>query len=182
MGTARQSVEIYSNLLKIRSTADKVTDFDVAETDTEVSAAKGRPRVTQGLYSEIRRSLEVLLGRYPEAELKLSLSPAIMIGSGGSVGSEGPIVQIGSAFSSTLGSLIPMRTSDRISLIAAGTGTRIAATFNTFLGGIVFAFKLLLVSVNARYLLLGTTTVLASYIGRLLLGTGATKCAVSTQD
>jgi CIC family chloride channel protein len=58
----------------------------------------------------------------PRVAVIKSLASAVSIGSGGSVGREGPIVQIGSAFGSTLGSLIPMRTSDRVTLIAAGRG------------------------------------------------------------
>jgi chloride channel protein, CIC family len=101
-----------------------------------------------------------------------SLASAVSIGSGGSVGREGPIVQIGSAFGSTLGTLIPMRISDRVTLIAAGAGAGIAATFNAPLGGIVFAIELLLVSINARTLLVTVTaTVIAAHLSRLLLGT-----------
>ena len=101
-----------------------------------------------------------------------SLASAISIGSGGSVGREGPIVQIGSAFGSTLGEIIPMRTQDRIVLIAAGAGAGIAATFNAPLGGIVFAIELLLVTVNARNLVVvATATAFATHISRLLLGT-----------
>jgi chloride channel protein, CIC family len=108
----------------------------------------------------------------PRVAVVKSLASAISIGSGGSVGREGPIVQIGSAFGSTLGALIPMQTRDRVALIAAGAGAGIAATFNAPLGGIVFAVELLLVTINARNLLLVTTaTVVATRIGHLLLGT-----------
>ena len=65
-----------------------------------------------------------------------------------------------------------MRTRDRVALIAAGAGAGIAATFNAPLGGIVFAIELLLVSVNARNLLLVTAaTVVATHLSHLLLGT-----------
>jgi chloride channel protein, CIC family len=108
----------------------------------------------------------------PRVAIIKSLASAVSIGSGASVGREGPIVQIGSAFGSTLGSLIAMRTSDRVTLIAAGAGAGIAATFNAPLGGIVFAIELLLVSINARTLLVTVTaTVIAAHISRLLLGT-----------
>ncbi len=107
----------------------------------------------------------------PRVAIIKSLASAVSIGSGGSVGREGPIVQIGSAFGSMLGSLIAMRTSDRVTLIAAGAGAGIAATFNAPLGGIVFAIELLLVSVNARTVLVTVTaTVIAAHISRLLLG------------
>jgi CIC family chloride channel protein len=108
----------------------------------------------------------------PRVAVIKSLASAVSIGSGGSVGREGPIVQIGSAFGSTLGSLIAMSTRDRVTLIAAGAGAGIAATFNAPLGGIVFAVELLLVSINARTLLVTVTaTVIATHISRLLLGT-----------
>lgn len=108
----------------------------------------------------------------PRVALVKSLASAISIGSGASVGREGPIVQIGSAFGSTLGSLFPMAVSDRVTLIAAGAGAGIAATFNAPLGGIVFAVELLLVSINARNILLLTTaTVVATRISHYLIGT-----------
>jgi chloride channel protein, CIC family len=108
----------------------------------------------------------------PRVALVKSLASAISIGSGASVGREGPIVQIGSAFGSTLGALFPMSISDRVTLIAAGAGAGIAATFNAPLGGMVFAIELLLVSVNARNIMLLTTaTVVATQISHYLLGT-----------
>jgi CIC family chloride channel protein len=108
----------------------------------------------------------------PRVALVKSLASAISIGSGASVGREGPIVQIGSAFGSTLGALFPMAASDRVTLVAAGAGAGIAATFNAPLGGLVFAIELLLVSINARNILLvATATAFATQISHFLLGT-----------
>ncbi|MEM1154582.1 MAG: chloride channel protein [Pseudomonadota bacterium] len=108
----------------------------------------------------------------PRVAVVKSLASAISIGSGGSVGREGPIVQIGSAFGSTLGTFFPMQVRDRVALIAAGAGAGIAATFNAPLGGIVFAVELLLVSVNARNLMIvAIAVVVATHISHLLLGT-----------
>jgi CIC family chloride channel protein len=107
----------------------------------------------------------------PRVAVVKSLASAISIGSGGSVGREGPIVQIGSAFGSTLGEIMPMATRDRITLIAAGAGAGIAATFNAPLGGVAFAIELLLVAVNARSLVVvATASAFATHISRLLLG------------
>ncbi|MCB1687482.1 MAG: chloride channel protein [Halioglobus sp.] len=107
----------------------------------------------------------------PRVALVKSLASAISIGSGASVGREGPIVQIGSAFGSTLGALFTMSVSDRVTLIAAGAGAGIAATFNAPLGGIIFAVELLLVSTNARNIMLvATATVVATQISQYLLG------------
>jgi CIC family chloride channel protein len=108
----------------------------------------------------------------PVVAVVKSLASALCLGSGGSVGREGPIIQIGSAFGSTLGQILKIPTRQRVTLIAAGAGGGIAATFNAPLGGLVFAIELLLVSVNFRNLLpVGLATVVASYIGRALIGT-----------
>ena len=101
-----------------------------------------------------------------------SLASAICIGSGGSVGREGPIIQIGSAFGSTLGQMFRIPPRQCVTLIAAGGAGGIAATFNAPLGGLIFAMELLLVSLNARNILpVGLATVVASYIGRAAIGT-----------
>ncbi|MFI4875927.1 MAG: chloride channel protein, partial [Blastopirellula sp. JB062] len=100
-----------------------------------------------------------------------SLASAICIGSGGSVGREGPIIQIGSAFGSTLGQAVGVPARQQITLVAAGAAAGIAATFNAPLGGVVFAIELLLVSINVRTLLpVALATVTATYLGRALLG------------
>ena len=100
-----------------------------------------------------------------------SLASAISIGSGGSVGREGPIVQIGSSFGSLLGQLVKMPVSQRNILIAAGASGGIAATFNTPFGGLVFGIELLLISINASSLFpVIISTVTATYISRVFIG------------
>jgi len=107
----------------------------------------------------------------PRVALVKSLASALSIGSGGAVGREGPIIQIGAAFGSTVGQLLRVPPRERITLIAAGAGAGIAATFNAPLGGVVFAIELLLVTVNARTLLLvATSTATATYVSNLLIG------------
>jgi len=100
-----------------------------------------------------------------------SLASALSIGSGGSIGREGPIIQIGASFGSTLGQVIEMPTWERITLVAAGAGGGIAATFNTPIGGILFAIEIMLHEVSVRTLVpVGIATVTATYIGRLFFG------------
>ncbi|HEX3918295.1 MAG TPA: chloride channel protein, partial [Caulobacteraceae bacterium] len=84
----------------------------------------------------------------PVVALVKSLVSAIAIGTGSSVGREGPIIQIGSALGSTLGQIIRMPVSQRIALVAAGAGAGIAATFNTPIGGVMFAIELMLPEVS----------------------------------
>ena len=101
-----------------------------------------------------------------------SLASALSIGSGGAIGREGPIIQIGATFGSVMGSWVAMPTRQRVILMAAGAGAGIAATFNAPLGGILFAVELLLVSVSAQSIfLVATSTIMATYVGRQLLGT-----------
>lgn len=100
-----------------------------------------------------------------------ALASAITIGSGGSLGREGPIVQICSAFSSATGQWFGLPTNQRIILIACGASAGIAATFNAPLAGILFAIELLLVSINSKTILpVAIATVIAANIGRILIG------------
>ncbi|MEH6548120.1 MAG: chloride channel protein, partial [Sneathiella sp.] len=100
-----------------------------------------------------------------------SLASALSIGSGGAIGREGPIIQIGATFGSVLGTWVAMPTRQRVILMAAGAGAGIAATFNAPLGGVLFAVELLLVAITAQSILLvSIATIVATYIGRLLLG------------
>jgi CIC family chloride channel protein len=100
-----------------------------------------------------------------------SLASALSIGSGGSVGREGPIIQTGASFGSSVGQIIPMSVWQRNTLIAAGAGGGIAATFNTPVGGILFALELMMVEISVRTLVPVTlATMGATYIGRLFFG------------
>jgi chloride channel protein, CIC family len=108
----------------------------------------------------------------PVVAVVKSLASAIAIGSGAAVGREGPIIQIGSALGSTLGQIVRMRTGERIILVAAGAGAGIAATFNTPLGGVMFAIELMLPEVSARtFLPVAIATGTATFLGRFFFGT-----------
>jgi CIC family chloride channel protein len=77
-----------------------------------------------------------------------ALASAVCIGSGGSVGREGPIVQIGSAMASTLGQMVRMSESRLRVLVACGAAAGISATFNAPLTGVFFGFELILREVS----------------------------------
>lgn len=99
------------------------------------------------------------------------LASSFSIGSGGSVGREGPIIQIGSTFGSMVGTYSKCSVPQRVTLVACGAAGGIAATFNTPIGGIVFAMELMLPAANSRTLMpLGLCTVIATYFGRVTLG------------
>ena len=100
-----------------------------------------------------------------------SLASALSIGTGAAVGREGPIIQIGSAIGSTLGQMIRMAPWQRITLVAAGAGAGIAATFNTPIGGVMFAIELMMPELSARtFLPVALATGTATFIGRIFFG------------
>jgi CIC family chloride channel protein len=107
----------------------------------------------------------------PVVSVIKALASALSIGSGGSIGREGPIIQIGSSFGSTLGQLLRLPSWQKVTLIAAGAGAGIAATFNTPIGGVLFALEIIMPEVSARTLVpVVTATATATYIGRLFFG------------
>ena len=110
---------------------------------------------------EVMEAVQAKGGRIrPRVASVKALASAITIGSGGSAGREGPIVQIGS----TLGSLIsrPFKMSDRrrSTYVAAGAAAGVAAIFNAPLAGVFFALEVILRSFTAR----GFSTVVISAV------------------
>lgn len=73
-----------------------------------------------------------------------SLASAVSIGTGGAVGREGPIVQIGSAIGSTLGQLLKVSADRTRTLVGCGAAAGIAATFNAPIAGSMFALEIIL--------------------------------------
>ena len=107
----------------------------------------------------------------PIVALVKSLASAFAIGSGSSVGREGPIIQIGSAIGSTLGQIVAMPAGQRITLVAAGAGAGIASTFNTPIGGVMFAIELMLPEVSVdTFLPVAIATGAATFVGRWFFG------------
>lgn len=107
----------------------------------------------------------------PKVAFFKALASAFSIGSGASVGREGPIIQIGSALGSTFGQIAPVTAAQRITLVAAGTGAGIAATFNTPVGAVLFATELIMPQVLPQtFLPVVLATGIATYIGRVFIG------------
>jgi len=73
-----------------------------------------------------------------------ALASSICIGSGGSIGREGPIVQISSSAASSLGKLFRIKERGMRTLVAAGAGAGIGGTFNAPIAGAIFAVEVLL--------------------------------------
>ena len=107
----------------------------------------------------------------PQVSVVKALASAICIGTGGSVGREGPIVQIGSAFASSLGQLVRMSETRLRVIVACGAAGGIAATFNAPLTGVFFGFEIILrdFSIDALF---GTilSAVAADLVSRAVFG------------
>ncbi|MFI8101290.1 chloride channel protein [Streptomyces sp. NPDC086023] len=100
-----------------------------------------------------------------------SVASALCIGGGGSVGREGPIVQIGSALGSSLGSWVRAGEAHARLLVACGAAGGISATFNAPLAGVFFAMELILGDFAVRsFGMVVLSSVTASVIGRSVLG------------
>ncbi len=80
----------------------------------------------------------------PKVALVKIIASGITIGTGGSAGREGPIVQIGSALGSTFGQVFKLSAKNIKVLVAAGAAAGISATFNAPLSGVIFASEVII--------------------------------------
>ncbi len=107
----------------------------------------------------------------PAVAVITSLASAISIGGGGSVGREGPIIQIGSSFGSSVVQLLRVPAWQRVALIAGGAGGGFAATFNTPVGGALFVLEMMMHEVSLRTLVpVAIAVATATYVGRIFFG------------
>ncbi len=107
----------------------------------------------------------------PRVVLAKITASAVCIGSGGSVGREGPIVQIGSAIGSTLGQWLKVTGSHLRTLVACGTAAGIAATFNAPIAGALFAMEIILSDFGiSQFSPIVISSVSATVISRHFLG------------
>lgn len=97
----------------------------------------------------------------PRIAIVKILASGVTIGAGGSVGREGPIVQIGSAIGSSLGQWFRLSAKNIKVLVAAGAAAGISATFNAPLAGVIFASEIIIGTFAVESL---TPIVLASVI------------------
>ncbi len=94
---------------------------------------------------EVMEALELRGGKIrPRVVVVKALASSVCIASGGSVGREGPIAQIGSALGSFVGQTLKLSEERVRTLVACGAAGGIAATFNAPIAGAVFALEVLL--------------------------------------
>jgi chloride channel protein, CIC family len=107
----------------------------------------------------------------PQVSVVKALASALCVGVGGSVGREGPIVQIGSALASSLGQWVRMPESRLRILVACGAAGGISATFNAPITGVFFGVELILreFSIEAIFTVM-LSAVVATVIAQIFLG------------
>src|SRR2546430_1089051 len=103
----------------------------------------------------------------------VALAAALVIGSGGSAGREGPVVHLGGAVASSLSRFLALPRSETSILLGAGAGAGIAASFQAPLAGSLFALEIVLADFDVRRfapVVLACVTAVAT--SRALLGGG----------
>ena len=100
-----------------------------------------------------------------------SLASSICIGSGGSTGREGPIVQISASLASTVSQIFRIPERGMRIIVAAGAGAGIGATFNAPIAGALFAVEVILGEFGVfSFSPIIIASVIATLTSRLLIG------------
>ena len=101
--------------------------------------------------SDVMLAVETTSGRIRArvAPMK-ALATALTVGSGGSAGRQGPVVQIGAGLGSTVAQWLRLSNENIRLLAAAGAAGGVAAAFNAPIAGVFFALEVVLRSVTTR--------------------------------
>jgi CIC family chloride channel protein len=131
----------------------------------EIAARKG--------VVEVMKSLKQKDGLIePRTTLFHFVAPALNIGTGGSVGPEGPAVQFGAGVASWLGQFFHVSAGRMKVMVAAGAGAAISAMFNAPLGGVFFTLEIILLN-DLRDVTFGVlimSSVVANVVSHTLTG------------
>ncbi len=121
---------------------------------------------------EVMESIVLRGGRIrPRVVLAKLVASGVCIASGGSVGREGPIVQIGSAIGSTVGQWLGIGERRLRTLVACGAAAGIAGTFNAPVAGALFAVEVILGDFAvAQFSPIVISSVAATVVSRHFLG------------
>ena len=103
----------------------------------------------------------------PMLAVEKIVTAAVTIGTGGSAGAEGPIVQIGAAIASAVGRAGRAARQAMPLLIGCGSAAGVSAIFNSPLGGVLFTLEVVLQDFSFRTF---TPVVLASVVANVTTG------------
>lgn len=121
---------------------------------------------------EVMQAIALKGGRIqPKVVLVKTLTSAVTIGSGGSVGREGPIVQIGAGLGSAVGQVLRLNDERVRNLVASGAAAGIAAAFNAPIAGVIFTLEVILGELTVTHVItVVTSAVTASAVVRAIVG------------
>lgn len=122
--------------------------------------------------SRVIYSLKRLGGRIrPRVAVAKSITSALTIGTGGSAGPEGPIIQIGASVGSTFGQWFHLPSHYMKTLVAAGAAGGFAAVFNAPIAAVIFSMEILLGDFSSQaFSMVVISSVIASVTSHILLG------------
>ncbi len=110
--------------------------------------------------------------RWSNSVLRMCMS-AITLGSGGSAGSNGPIIQIGSSLASGVGQLLRVAGNRLRVVVACGAAAGVASIFNAPIAGVLFALEVVLGEFNVHsFSPIVIASVVATAISRTISKTG----------
>ncbi len=108
----------------------------------------------------------------PRVSIVTSITASTTIGSGGSAGKEGPIVQIGAAIGSTVGQLFGVSSERLRILVGTGAAAGLAAVFNAPVTGVLFAIEVILADFSiSAFSPIIFATVISTTVSHYLIGT-----------
>lgn len=127
---------------------------------------------------DVIKAITLNLKINPFVAVVKSFTSAVTLGTGGSAGREGPIIQIGAALGSGVGKVFRFSTGRMRVAIACGAAGGLAATFNAPIGGAMFAAEILLGEFGIRtFSPIIISSVIATAISRGYLGNNVTFAA-----
>ncbi len=107
----------------------------------------------------------------PRVAFIKAIASAISIGTGGSVGREGPIIQIGSSIGSMVGQFLRVPSKRLKTLVGCGSAAGIAAAFNAPIAGALFAVEIILMDFTvAQFSPIVISSVMATVISHSFEG------------
>ena len=121
---------------------------------------------------EVMEAMALRDGRIrPRVALAKLFASSICIASGGSVGREGPVIQIGSSIGSTVGQFLKVNAQRTKVFVACGAAAGIAAAFNAPMAGALFSVEIILADFGvAQFSPIVISSVMATVVSRHFLG------------
>ncbi len=121
---------------------------------------------------EVMEAIALRDGRIrPRVAVAKLFASSICIASGGSVGREGPVIQIGSSIGSTVGQFLKVNAQRTKVFVACGAAAGIAAAFNAPMAGALFSVEIILADFGvAQFSPIVISSVMATVVSRHFLG------------